>query len=165
MIDGEDLMIKQALHGQLAAMKEYFDRSTRSLDESDSSFSPVEGQFTVAQQVAHAAQTINWFIDGAFAEAGFSLDFENMEKEVRAVSSLASARAYFAKAAKSASAAIDAHGDLEWMEPLPDGPIMGGQPRMAIFGALTDHTAHHRGALTVYARLKGKVPPMPYMDM
>jgi uncharacterized damage-inducible protein DinB len=25
-----------------------------------------------------------------------------------------------------------------------------------------EHTAHHRGALTVYSRLLGKVPPMPY---
>jgi uncharacterized damage-inducible protein DinB len=41
---------------------------------------------------------------------------------------------------------------------------MGGVPRMAIFGAITDHTAHHRGALTVYARLAGAVPPMPYAD-
>ena len=41
---------------------------------------------------------------------------------------------------------------------------MGGLPRSAIFGAITDHTAHHRGALTVYARLLGKTPPMPYMD-
>ena len=48
---------------------------------------------------------------------------------------------------------------------LPEGPIMGGLPRMAIFGAITDHTAHHRGALTVYARLQGVVPPMPYGDM
>jgi hypothetical protein len=29
----------------------------------------------------------------------------------------------------------------------------------------TDHTAHHRGALTVYSRLLGKVPKMPYADM
>jgi uncharacterized damage-inducible protein DinB len=35
---------------------------------------------------------------------------------------------------------------------------------MAIFRAITDHTAHHRGALTVYARTQGIVPPMPYMD-
>jgi uncharacterized damage-inducible protein DinB len=42
---------------------------------------------------------------------------------------------------------------------------MGGVPRFAITNALTDHTAHHRGALTVYARLLGLVPPMPYMDM
>jgi uncharacterized damage-inducible protein DinB len=42
---------------------------------------------------------------------------------------------------------------------------MGGAPRLAVFVAIADHTAHHRGALAVYARLNGIVPPMPYMDM
>ena len=60
---------------------------------------------------------------------------------------------------------VNAHSEAEWMALLPAGPIMGGDPRFVIFGALTDHTAHHRGALTVYARLLGKVPPMPYMEM
>jgi uncharacterized damage-inducible protein DinB len=41
---------------------------------------------------------------------------------------------------------------------------MGGLPRHSVVSALMDHTAHHRGALTVYARLLGKVSPMPYMD-
>jgi len=36
---------------------------------------------------------------------------------------------------------------------------------MAIFSAITAHTAHHRGALTVYARILGLVPPMPSMEM
>ena len=54
--------------------------------------------------------------------------------------------------------------DAELMAPLPAGPIMGGAPRMAIFSAITDHTAHHRGALTVDARISGIVPPMPYME-
>ncbi|NJL28826.1 MAG: hypothetical protein HC897_13505 [Thermoanaerobaculia bacterium] len=40
---------------------------------------------------------------------------------------------------------------------------MGGKPRAAIIGAIVDHTAHHRGTLTVYSRLLGYVPPMPYM--
>jgi len=38
-------------------------------------------------------------------------------------------------------------------------------PRLVVIGAISDHTAHHRGALTVYARLLGKEPKMPYMDM
>jgi len=49
------------------------------------------------------------------------------------------------------------------MTPMPEGPVLGGAPRIAIVSGITDHTAHHRGALTVYARLSGKVPPMPYM--
>jgi uncharacterized damage-inducible protein DinB len=40
---------------------------------------------------------------------------------------------------------------------------MGGLPRQCIVGAISDHTAHHRGALGVYARLLGRVPAMPYL--
>jgi uncharacterized damage-inducible protein DinB len=158
-------MIKQGLFGQLAAMKEYFDRSTRVLEEADSTFAPKEGMFTAAQQVAHVAQTIDWFVAGAFAADGFSMDFETMDKEVRAVTSLSAARAWVERACAAAKAGIEAHSDADWMAQLAPGPIMGGQPRFVIFGALTDHSAHHRGALTVYSRLLGKVPPMPYMEM
>ena len=48
--------------------------------------------------------------------------------------------------------------------PIVEGPILGGAPRSAIIPAMADHTAHHRGALTVYARLCGKTPSMPYGD-
>ena len=36
-------------------------------------------------------------------------------------------------------------------------------PKGAAAQGLVDHTAHHRGALAVYARLVGKTPSMPYM--
>ncbi|WP_321475623.1 DinB family protein [uncultured Paludibaculum sp.] len=157
--------MKQMLAGQMAAMKEYFDRSTRALEEADSGFAPQAGLFTTAQVVAHVAQTVEWFLDGAFAATGFSLDFEKMDAEVRAVTSLTAAHAWFEKACATVQASIAAHSEEEWLAALPPGPIMGGLPRVAIFNALTDHTAHHRGALTVYTRLLNKVPPMPYMDM
>ena len=35
---------------------------------------------------------------------------------------------------------------------------MAGAPRSSIVDGLADHTAHHRGSLAVYARLRGKVP-------
>jgi len=158
-------MVKQLMKGELSATHEFFNRSTRELAEPDSGFAPKEGMFTAAGQIAHVAQTINWFVDGAFASGGFSMEFEAMDKEVRGYTSIAAARAWFEKAVAHAHAVIEAHSDAEWMVALPPGPIMGGQPRSAIFGAINDHTAHHRGALTVYARLLGKVPPMPYMDM
>jgi len=158
-------MLKQGLQGQLAAMKDYFNRSTKVLEEANSGFTPEPGMFTVAGQVAHTAQTVDWFMKGAFAEGGFDLDFERMDKEVRGTTSLGAAREWFEKACTAAAEVINAHSEADWMAPLPPGPIMGGLPRMLIFGALTDHTAHHRGALTVYSRLLGKVPPMPYMDM
>ncbi len=156
--------MKQALLAQLDNANEYFTRSTGTLTEDDSGFAPADGVFTAANQVAHAAQTIDWFIDGAFNPNGFDMDFEGHERQVRAVTSLREARAAMKRAIEQAKAVVESKSDEEWAQPLPPGPIMGGLPRSAIFGAITDHTAHHRGALTVYARLLGKTPPMPYMD-
>ena len=156
--------MKERLLTELNAAQEYFDRSTRSLTEADSAFTPAEGIFTAAQQVAHAAQTIDWFIEGAFRAEGFTMNFEEHEQKVRAVASLSEARAWFAKAVSDAKRAVESASDEDWAAPLPEGPVMGGLPRAAIFDAITDHTAHHRGALTIYARLCGKTPPMPYME-
>ena len=155
--------MKERLVAELNSALEFFNRSTGSLTEEDSTYTPVEGVFTAAQQVAHAAQTIEWFVDGAFAPGSFDLDFEGHERKVREVTSLSDARTWLAKSVEHAQAVVASKTDEEWGQPLPDGPVMGGQPRMSIFGAITDHTAHHRGALTIYARLRGKVPPMPYM--
>lgn len=157
-------MVKETIRIELSTAHEFFNRSTRELSEADSNFAPKEGMFTAAGQIAHVAQTVEWFVNGAFAAEGFSMDFEEMDKEVRACASIQAARAWFERAVAQAHAVIESHSEEEWMAPLPPGPIMGGQPRMVIFGALNDHTAHHRGALTVYARLLGKVPPMPYME-
>jgi len=157
-------MNKEGMQAGLSQMKVYFDRSTKVLDEADSKFSPKPGMFTTAQLVAHVAQTVDWFIEGVFAPGGFDLDFEGLDKKVRAVTSLKAAREWLERACAAAEKAVDAHTEADWAQVLPEGPIMGAAPRFVIFPALTDHTAHHRGALTVYARLLGKVPPMPYMD-
>lgn len=145
--------------------QEYFNRSIGNLTDAHSGAVPVPGMMTAAQQVAHAAQTVDWFIEGAFRPEGFDTDFERMMKDVEACTSITAARAWFDAAVARAKAVVETKSDAELMAPLPPGPIMGGVPRMAIFSAITDHTAHHRGALTVYARLNGVVPPMPYMDV
>lgn len=150
------------LVARLHEAKEFFDRSTSCLTEEDSSFTPAEGMMTVASQVAHVAQTIDWFFDGAFSPDGFDMEFEAHIRAYTAVTSLTEARklldASFANAEKIIRERIS-----EMNEPLPEGPVMGGEPRAAIIGGISDHTAHHRGALTVYARLRGHEPPMPYM--
>jgi uncharacterized damage-inducible protein DinB len=147
---------------QLLASQDYFNRSTRVLEEADSQFCPREGMMTAAQQVAHAAQTLDWFIDGAFKLEGFNLDFEAIAKETAAVTSLAAAREWLDRAFANAVAFLRARSAEELARPLPAGPVMGGQPTSDIVWAMVEHTAHHRGALTVYSRLLGKVPPMPY---
>ena len=159
------MSLAQQAVAELNAAHEYFNRSTRNLSEAHSSVMPAEGKMTAAQQVAHAAQTVEWFIEGAFRPEGFDLNFEASAKLTQACTSLAAARAWFERAMAAAKAQVSTKADTELLTPLPEGPVMGGIPRFAIFSAITDHTAHHRGALTVYARLQGIVPPMPYADM
>jgi uncharacterized damage-inducible protein DinB len=150
---------------ELESARDFFNRSTRNLTEAHSTYAPVAGTMTVAQQVAHAAHTFDWFIEGAFRPEGFDVDFEAHQRLIDGYTSLAAARAWFEKAVEDAKQVMGGKSDAELLAPMPEGPIMGGAPRIAIISALTDHTAHHRGALTVYARLQGIVPPMPYMDV
>ncbi|MGE0593997.1 MAG: DinB family protein [Vicinamibacterales bacterium] len=157
-------LAQQAL-AELDSAQEYFNRSTRNLTEAQSGLAPAEGMMTAAQQVAHAAQTIDWFVEGAFRPEGFDTNWEEHAKALQAVTSLADARAWFDRSVAAAKRTLADKSDGDLLAPLPPGPIMGGAPRLAIVGAITDHTAHHRGALTVYARTAGLVPPMPYMDM
>jgi uncharacterized damage-inducible protein DinB len=159
------MSLAQQAVAELDSAHEFFNRSTRNLTEAHSSVMPAEGMMTAAQQVAHTAQTVEWFMEGAFRPEGFDLDFEKHAKATAACTSLAEARAWFERAMAAAKERVAPLTDAELLAPLPEGPIMGGLPRMAIFSSITDHTAHHRGALTVYARLQGVVPPMPYGDM
>lgn len=149
----------------LKTAKEFFDRSTRPLAEEHSGFRPAEGMFTVAEQVAHTAQTVEWFVRGVLAPQGFDLDFEKHAREVAGVKSLAEARKWMDRAFEFAIAEMQQRPWSEWDTNLPDNPIIGPAPRWSMVGALVDHTAHHRGALTVYSRRLGLVPPMPYGDM
>src|SRR3954447_5346836 len=77
---------------QLLASKDFFDRSTRVLEEADSGFRPQEGMMTVAQQIAHSAQTLDWFVEGASRPEGFDLDFQSHALALEKVTSLATAR-------------------------------------------------------------------------
>jgi uncharacterized damage-inducible protein DinB len=147
---------------QILASKDFFERSTSVLDEADSEFRPREEMMTVAQHVMHAAQTLDWFIDGASRPGGFDFNFEEQAKSLKTVKSLKEARARFAAASERACKFLRSKTPEELAHPLPPGPVMGGQPISDIVWAMLDHTAHHRGALTVYSRLLGKVPPMPY---
>jgi uncharacterized damage-inducible protein DinB len=149
---------------ELRSTWEFFNRSSACLEEKDSEFRPFEESATVAQQVAHVGQCVNRFMEGAFREEGFSLDFEAAHQEVTKVATLAEARAWVDRAFASAIETIASKSFEDMLVPLPEGPIMGGAPRLAIIGAIVDHTAHHRGVLAVCSRLVGHTPKMPYSD-
>ena len=152
----------EALQRSLANVKQFFDRTLSIFDESDAAYTPAPGMFTTAQQVAHAAQTFDWFLEGAFRPEGFEMDFPGMEKKVREIASLERAKAWLEEAYARVVKALKDRSADEWAQPIAKETIMGGAPRSSIVDGLADHTAHHRGSLQVYARLRGKTPLMPY---
>ena len=148
---------------QLLASQAFFNRSTSVLEEGDSGFRPKNEMMTAAQQVAHVAQTIEWFLDGAKDPNGFNLDFEAHAHQLDGVNSIGSAREWLNSAYQKAVDFANQSSEEQLSKPLPPGPVMGGMPVSDVFWAMIEHAAHHRGALTVYSRALGKVPPMPYM--
>jgi len=146
---------------QLETSHKYF-RSTISIfEEEDAGFAPQPELYTVAGHIAHAADSVEWFVEGAFGK-GWNMDFEGLIAAARAVETLEEAIAWLDRAFEKAIATFEAASDEDLAAPIPDDRIMPGASRSAIVVPLVDHTAHHRGALTVYARLLGKVSPMPY---
>lgn len=156
--------MKEGLIYELESQKNFFLKTVECLDEKDSLFKPQEEMYSVAQHVGHAAETIDWFFDGAFGENGFDMNFDNYAEHMKKYKSFNEAIQLLNEATARAIEKIKSLSEVELMEPIT-GEIMKGAPKLAIIGSITDHTAHHRGALAVYARLLGKVPAMPYGEM
>lgn len=148
---------------EIQTTRHFFHRSTRCLTEADSGFRATPDTMTVAQQVAHTAQTIDWLRDGMFDD-NWDMDFEKGAAATQAFTSLAAARLELDAAWDRMQARVESSSEQELGSPLADNPFFGVRPRHSCIKALVDHTGHHRGALTVYARLAGKVPEMPYGD-
>jgi uncharacterized damage-inducible protein DinB len=146
---------------ELESTRKFFLTTLSIFDEGDSGFAPQPDMYTVAGQVAHAALSVDWFMAGGFG-AGWDQDYEVQITPAKAVTSLATVRAMLVQAFDEAIATITAASEATLSEPIPNDVIMNGAPRVAVINGITDHTAHHRGSLAVYARLMGRVPPMPY---
>lgn len=151
-----------ALH-ELDSTLRFFERTVSILDESDSTFAPTPEMMTVAQHVAHTGLTVDWFREGGFT-GDWNMDFEGEAKKIATYTSFEGALQLLRDAFARLRERTAASSDEELGALLPDNPILGARPRYELFEALIDHTGHHRGTLAVYARLRGKVPPMPYMD-
>ncbi len=151
----------EELVNELETTRKFFSKTLSTFEETDAGFSPKSELYTVAGHVAHVADTVDWFVEGAFGP-GWNMDFEGLIANAKAVESLDDAIPWLDRAFENAVSVIGSASPEALSEPIPDSRIMDGAPRRAIVAAITDHTAHHRGALAVYARLLGKVPPMPY---
>ena len=93
---------------------------------------------------------------------GFDMDFDKHIADSHAASGFDACKQLVVSAFSDARELIGQQTDEALLKPLPEGPIMGGAPAMTVVSGIADHTAHHRGSLSVYARLLGKTAPMPY---
>ncbi len=149
------------LAAQLETSHGYIRKTISIFEEEDAGFAPQPELYTVAGHIAHAADSVEWFVEGAFG-GGWNMDFEGLIAAARGVETLEEAVAWLDRAFEKAVATLEAASDEKLAETIPDERIMPGASRSAVVGPIVDHTAHHRGALTVYARLLGKVPKMMY---
>jgi uncharacterized damage-inducible protein DinB len=155
------MSIAQGYIQELQMSLKFFNNTISVFEETDSGYAAQPEMFTVAGQVAHTAATVDWFVEGAFGE-GWDMDFDAHLAQTNAVARLSDAKEQLEKAYANVVEVIGATSDEELCAPIADKQIMEGARRCAIVSAISDHTAHHRGALAVYARLLGKTPPMPY---
>ena len=155
------MSVSDGLVQELESTQKFFRTTLSVFEEEDSGFAPFPELYTVAGHVAHAADSIDWFIEGAFGE-GWDMDFDALIAKAKAVTSLGEATEWLDRAFANAIAVVGGASDETLQEPIPDTTIMGGAPRLAVLSGIVDHTAHHRGSLAVYARLVGKEPLMPY---
>ncbi len=156
-------MMKEGIIAQLKMQEKFFLNTISCLTEEDSGFAPNEEMYTVAQHIGHTAETYDWFIEGAFGN-GFDMNFENYAERMKKYASFNECVEQLKTAVANAMEKIGSYSEEELMVPIT-GDIMKGSPKMGIVYALGDHTAHHRGALSVYARLLGKKPRMPYGEI
>ena len=155
------MSLAQGFIQELEMTLKFFKTTLSVFEEADSGYAAQPEMFTVAGQVAHTAQTVGWFVEGAFGE-GWDMDFDAHIAHTASVTRLSDAKEQLEKAFAETIERFGSTPDEELCAPIPDKRIMEGAPRCAIVGSIRDHTAHHRGALSVYARLLGKTPPMPY---
>ncbi len=155
------MSVAQGFVAELDATLRFFKKTVSCFDEGDSGYAPKPDMYTVAGHIAHTADSVDWFLEGAFGK-GWDMEFDAMIAKAKAVTSLAEALEWLDRSFAEAKKVVGSKSDEELFLPIADQAIMKGAPRGAVIGAITDHTGHHRGALAVYGRLLEKEVEMPY---
>ncbi len=155
------MAVSEGLVKELESTQKFFNTTVSVFEPDDAGFAPYPELYTVAGHIAHAADSIDWFIEGAFGD-GWDMDLEGLIAKAKEVTSLQEATEWLDRSFVNARAVVGEASDQVLFELIPDTQIMKGAPRLAVVSGIVDHTAHHRGSLAVYARLIGKEPLMPY---
>ena len=153
-------MLSEFLVTQLKSTQDFILNTVSSFDEADSNYAPEKDMLTVAQHVYSVAQGAEWLIAGAMSPDGFDRDYAGMQERVMKCESLEAAVTKLKGAFKNAIQNIEKKPDDFFLRVLP--APMDADLLNSIIWTFTDHMAHHRGSLAVYARMLGKTPKPCY---
>ncbi len=133
-------------------------RLARIFEDADLGVQPGAGSMTCAELIAHIISSRN-FLRGVFAEAHPQTELFKVAVDT---SSAAALCRQLAASWRSVLEAID-QAPEQWLEEeiAPFGPDWR-MTRLDMAQLMIEHEIHHRGQLSVYARVAGKVPPDLY---
>lgn len=169
-----------------------FRRTTDCFAEEHSVYRPTAGMLTVADQVLHVLNSNEYMMSGLFGpfdglgpasrwQRGFAdlswLAYANtgdVDTHLHCSEDMRAARTSLSAALELLDRSFDMIGMMLHTMPadafddgLPENPLfpVDGLTVTDLLDSMLDHTAHHRGALSQYARLLGMDPKLPYYDL
>lgn len=133
-------------------------RLARVFVDGDLALRPGNGSMSTAELLAHVVSSRN-FLRGVFQEGEPRTELFRVDVDA---STVAAARQALAQSWRAVLEAIDATDEERLNERIaPFGP-QWEMTRLAMAELMLEHEMHHRGQLSVYARVAGHVPPDMY---
>ncbi len=133
-------------------------RLIRILDDADMSLRPGPGSMSTAEQVNQIVSSNNFL---KLLAEGSVVDRHGFERSFK-INTVADALAAIRQMVAEVTTALELCPQETWDEVVePFGPGFR-MTRGQLAYMMLDHESHHRGQLTVYARIAGKVPPLLY---
>jgi hypothetical protein len=120
---------------KLRASQEFFERTLACMQEEDGTFQPQESAFSTIAQVAHAAQTVDWFMGGIEEGKTFNTDSEGLEKELVYTKTLQAAKAWFQRSMAMAILAAEEKPIPSGIRSFPKAPCLLAIRAPSPFGA------------------------------
>src|SRR5690606_37555263 len=117
-------MDKHLLDYELRSAQAFLLHTASVFDDRHADTAPWEGAFTVTNQLAHIALTLDWFVEGATRAEGFDMNFEDHYTAIYATKTLAEAREQLDRSFAQVREWLRNTSDAELSAPLPAGPVL-----------------------------------------
>lgn len=136
-------------------------RLVRVFSDADMALRPGEGSMSTAEQVAHICASAN-FIRGLLEEEAIAREWFDRPFDCSAAERAVAALTGMLQEVRAAAAQASLEQWAEIVEPFgPEWRMSRGE----LAYVMMEHEIHHRGALHVYARVAGKIPPLLYAPL